>query len=64
MFHMGQIDVPQGESVQPGDTRDLVVTFVNVRGLPELLQIGRTWRIQEGATLVANAQVLEVLREA
>jgi elongation factor Tu len=64
VFYIGQVEVPEGTWVHPGETRDLVITFFNVRGIAELLQVGRTWRIQEGARHVANAQVLALLAEA
>jgi len=59
-FYIGQIELPEGEEVFPGETRELVVKFLSGRGLRELLHVGREWRIQEGAKLVAIARVLEV----
>lgn len=64
VFYVGQVEVPEGTWVHPGETRDLVVSFLNGRGLPELLQVGRSWRIQEGPKLVATASVLALLPEA
>jgi elongation factor Tu len=58
VFFIGQVEVPAGEWIYPGETRDLPITFLNVRGLLELLHVGRTWRIQEGGKLVATAQLL------
>jgi len=60
-FFIGQIEVPEGEWVYPGETRDIVITFLNVAGLSQHLQVGREWRIQEGGKLVAIAEVLSVL---
>ena len=62
-FYIGQLQIPAGELVSPGETRDLEVVFLNGRGLSELLSVGRRWRIQEGARLVAKAEVLEVRGE-
>ena len=62
-FYIGQLQIPLGEVVRPGETRALEVVFLNGRGLTELLHLGRRWRIQEGAQLVANAEVLEVRGE-
>ena len=58
---MGSIELAEGESVQPGETivRDLILVV-----LPELaaeMAVGREWRIQEGAKLVAIGTVLEAL---
>jgi translation elongation factor EF-Tu-like GTPase len=64
IFYVGQVEVPEGTWVQPGETRDLVVTFINAGALPDLLQVGRTWRIQEGAQHVATGEVLALLAEA
>jgi hypothetical protein len=50
--------------VYPGEKRDLEITFFNVRGLAELLYVGRTWRIQEGPRHVATGEVLTLLPEA
>jgi len=41
VFYAGQIEVPEGTWIQPGETRDLPITFLNVRGLSELLPVGR-----------------------
>ena len=59
---MGQVEIPAGTLIAPGETRDLMITFLSGEGLSELLQVGRRWRIQEGPRLVANAHVLS--REA
>ena len=57
-FYIGQIEVPEGEWVYPGETRELSVTFLNARGLCDLLKPGRTWRIQEGARLIGTGTVI------
>jgi translation elongation factor EF-Tu-like GTPase len=59
-FYIGQIEVPEGEWVHPGETRDLEVMFLPGPGLRELAIVGRQWRIQEGSKLVATATVLRV----
>ena len=63
IFYIGQVEVPEGAWIHPGDTRDLTITFLNVRGIAELLQVGRKWRIQEGGRLIANAEVLSLSHE-
>jgi len=59
-FFIGQIEVPDDEWVYPGETRDLLITFLNARGLADLLKLGRKWRIQEGPRLVATGTVLSI----
>lgn len=63
-FYIGQVEVPEGAWVYPGETHDLEVTFLRGPGLNELLQVGSVWRIQEGKQLVAKAQVLRRQGEA
>ena len=63
-FYVGQVEIPAGTSIAPGETRDLLVTFISGEGLSDLLQVGRTWRIQEGQHLIANAHVLSREGEA
>jgi translation elongation factor EF-Tu-like GTPase len=62
-FFIGQVEIPDGEWIHPGETRELVITFLNVVGLAELLTVGRCWRIQEAGQLVANAEVISILPE-
>lgn len=59
-FYIGQIEVPEGEWVYPGETRELSITFLNARGLLEMLTPGRTWRIQEGPKLIATGSVIAI----
>ena len=59
-YFIGQIEVAEGEWVQPGETRDLLITFLNVVGISQHLTVGRVWRIQEGSQLVATAEVLSL----
>ncbi|MFC4764298.1 EF-Tu C-terminal domain-related protein [Dyella koreensis] len=60
-FYIGQFEVPGDRWVEPGETAELVVEFLNVVGIAELLQPGRRWRIQEGGKLVGEAEVISVL---
>jgi translation elongation factor EF-Tu-like GTPase len=59
-FFIGQVEVPEGEWVHPAETRELPITFLNARGLAELLTPGRRWRIQEGGKLVAISSLLSI----
>lgn len=63
LFYIGQIEVAENEWVFPGDSREFLVTFLNVRGLREKLVSGRSWRIQEGPKLIATGTVLELVGE-
>lgn len=63
-FFIGQVEIPEGANVYPGETRELIVTFLPVIGITEQLTAGRQWRIQEGGKLVATAEVLSVLPSA
>jgi translation elongation factor EF-Tu-like GTPase len=62
-FYIGQIDFESGDIIEPGDSRKVVVRFISGPGLREKLQVGRSWRIQEGYRLVGEATVLEVRHE-
>lgn len=59
-FYIGQVEVPEGDWVYPGETRELLVTFLNARGLLELLTPSRTWRIQEGPRLIGTGTVMAI----
>ncbi len=59
-FFIGQVEVPEGEWVHPGETRELTITFLNVAGLQEQLTSGKRWRIQEGSRLIATAELLSL----
>ncbi|WP_445145065.1 hypothetical protein [Dyella sp. Tek66A03] len=60
-FYIGQFEVPGERWIEPGETAELVVEFLNVVGIAELLQPGRRWRIQEGGKLVGEAEVISLL---
>lgn len=60
LFFIGQIEVQEGEWVYPGDSKELEVTFLDARGLRNLLVPGRTWRLQEGPKFIGTGTVLAV----
>ena len=60
-FFIGQVELREGELLHPGETKDLLIRFFDVRGLREMLVPGAKWRIQEGSMLVATAEVIAVL---
>lgn len=62
-FYVGQVELPVGDLMEPGASREVVITFLNGPGLRDLLKSGRSWRIQEGTKLVASARVLSLLEE-
>jgi translation elongation factor EF-Tu-like GTPase len=57
----GQICLDAMDKISPGESREVVVQFDPDPALVAQLKPGRTWRIQEGAQLVATAKVIEVL---
>lgn len=59
-YYIGKIEVEEGDWVYPGESRELLITFLNARGLSDLLQPGRTWRIQEGAKLIGSGTVIAI----
>jgi hypothetical protein len=63
-FYIGQVELEPPGTIEPGQTRDALIRFFDGPGLKELLVPGRSWRVQEGPTLVATACVLEVLSQA
>jgi translation elongation factor EF-Tu-like GTPase len=59
----GQICPAPTDKISPGESREVVIQFNAAPALLAELTPGRTWRIQEGAQLVATATVLEILGE-
>jgi translation elongation factor EF-Tu-like GTPase len=60
-FYMGEITFAQNESINPGESKEVSIKFINGPGLINALQSGRPWRIQEGPKLVATAVLIEIL---
>src|SRR5450759_3371802 len=56
-FFIGQVDF-EGGDLHPGESRDVTVTFLPVRGLVDELVPGRCWRIQQGSRLIGTAELL------
>jgi translation elongation factor EF-Tu-like GTPase len=57
----GQICLAPTEKISPGERLKVVIQFAASPALLAELTPGRSWRIQEGAQLVAIATVVEVL---
>jgi hypothetical protein len=59
-FYIGQVEFHSGEHIQPGESREALVRFIDGPGLREHLWLGRIWRIQEGPNLVSTATVARI----
>ena len=60
LMYIGQIEIGEGESLAPGETKQVTVVFLNVRGISEHLKVGRVWRVQEGLKLIGTAKVISI----
>ena len=49
------------EPLNPGESRNVKVAFLDVKELREELAIGKEWRIQEGGFLVGKGIILKLL---
>jgi elongation factor Tu len=58
---IGWIDVPEGSDVEPGDTIEVPITMWIWPELESEIRLGREWRVQEGARVVAIGTVLKVV---
>ena len=57
---IGQIDLPDGLELHPGQSIITSISFFNSPGLEEQLYPGRQWGVQEGERLVGIGTVIEV----
>jgi len=62
-FYIGEIALESAETIEPEQTRNVIVRFLDGPGLREQLLPGRSWRVQEGPSFVATARVIEVVSE-
>lgn len=62
-FYIGEVDLGSREFLHPGDSHEVRIEFLHGPGIEEAVNAGATWRIQEGAKLVAIGTVLELLGE-
>ena len=58
---MGFIELPEGQQVAPGETIQTEMTLWIYPTVKPEISVGRQWRIQEGARLVAVGTILEIL---
>ena len=64
IMYIGQLEIPQGEWMHPGETRNLQITFLSGPGLAAKLAPGAKWRLQEGRRLIGTAEVIRLVRAA
>ena len=55
----GQIEWTSGHPLFPGESIEVTIQFHDEPYMKDQLVIGRKWRVQDGGTLVAIAEVLE-----
>lgn len=58
---IGQIAIPEGTVLRPGDSIEQTVSFFHGPRLDGLIVPGREWRIQEGCRLVGMGVILKIL---
>ena len=59
-MYIGQIEIPEGETIRSGQPRELTIDFISADTLGSELRPGRQWRLQEGATLVGMTTVISL----
>ncbi len=62
VFFVGQVEFDPPGTIEPGQTREVLIRFLDGPGLREQLRPGRSWRVQEGPRLVATARLIEVIK--
>lgn len=60
VFFIGQIELNEGEFLYPGESRKLIVNFLDAKGLRKKLVVGGQWRIQEAHRLVGVGVVVRL----
>ena len=58
---IGQVELKEGEWMHPGEEKIVNITFLDAKGLRELLTVGRKWRIQEGSHVIGEAVIKYVV---
>jgi len=61
IFYIGNIQLKEDEWLYPGKSKNLEVIFMNVKGLKNLLKVGRKWKIQEASHLVGYGVVNRII---
>ena len=57
--HIGEITFEDSSSLAPGDTKEVSIRFLNSPYLDANLRVGTRWRLQEGAKVVGEGEILE-----
>ena len=60
-LRMGQVEVPGGGWIQPGETRTVRIRFIIAQEHTIPFAPGLAWRIQEATRHVGNGKVVRVL---
>ncbi|PLY00817.1 MAG: hypothetical protein C0622_08220 [Desulfuromonas sp.] len=60
-MYVGRIYLDNGDSVAPGEKKEVRIRFLNAGDLEELLTPRREWRIQEGLRLVGKGTVKTIM---
>lgn len=58
---MGEIELEEGQTLAPGEAVDVKMVLLAWPALTQDIQLGRRWRIQEGARLVGWGTVIDIL---
>ena len=58
---MGQVEVVDDEWIQPGETREVVITFLLLPKWQKAVKPGFKWCIQAGGQHFANGEIIEIL---
>ncbi|WP_053969899.1 hypothetical protein [Mangrovimonas sp. ST2L15] len=59
--YIGDIQFDGQELIMPGESKEILVRFIDDPSLHKYLQVGRTWWIHEGAKQTGEAQILKIL---
>jgi hypothetical protein len=58
---MGEIELSEGQTLNPGESADVFITFWLGQRMKGVILPGREWTIQEGEQVVGHGEVLDVL---
>ncbi len=58
---IGFIEIPAGQSLQPGETMNVLLRLRKWPALEGEIHPGREWHIQEGGAVVGMGTVLQVV---
>jgi translation elongation factor EF-Tu-like GTPase len=58
---IGTIDLSEGQTLAPGEAMEVGMVLLAWPALTQAIQVGRRWRMQEGARFVGWGTVLELI---